>query len=125
MLPDQYRLKKKSDFDILFKEGRFLNSERFTLKIWNIDPAQYPKRGYKADDFKIGFVVGKKVHKNAVERNRIRRQMREVVRLFLKESRIRQGFMVALVAKPTMFGSSYQEIEQEIVELLKRARVLV
>ena len=36
---------------------------------------------------KIGFVVSKKIHKRAVKRNRIKRLMRESVRLYIKEQK--------------------------------------
>ena len=34
---------------------------------------------------KIGFVVSKKIHKRAVKRNRIKRLMRESMRLYIKD----------------------------------------
>ena len=55
MLPKEYRLKRMKDFEILFKEGWFVNDEFLTAKIWKITPEKYPKRDYKEDDLKIGF----------------------------------------------------------------------
>ena len=43
------------------------------------------KKGEQANiPTKIGFVVSKKIHKRAVKRNRIKRLMRESVRLYIK-----------------------------------------
>ncbi|MBI2990059.1 MAG: ribonuclease P protein component [Candidatus Magasanikbacteria bacterium] len=112
------------DFEILFKEGRFFGGRLLDLKIWKIDPNKYPRRSYKPEDLKIGFVVGKKVHKSAVKRNLIRRRMREVLRLLLKEGLLEKGFMFALIAKPLILAKKYQEIEQDIVHLLKIAHIL-
>ena len=112
------------DFEILFKEGWFVNDEFLTAKIWKITPEKYPKRDYKEDDLKIGFVVGLKVSKKAVDRNLLKRRMREVVRLLLADNKIRVGFMVALIAKPNMLGLDYKEIEASVLSVLKKGCLL-
>lgn len=124
MLPRQHRLKHMKDFDILFKEGRFVGGQYITMKVWRIDPDKYPRRQYAVDDLKIGFVVSKKVHKSAVKRNRLKRQMREVVRLLLKDRRVQSGYVLAVMAKATMLEVSYQEIERDMISVMRRARVL-
>ncbi len=121
MLPQEYRLKRKKDFEILFADGQFVNGTLMTAKVWKIDPAKYPRRELKDTDLKIGFVVGLKISKSAVKRNRVRRQMREVVRLLLKEDRLKTGFLVALVAKPGILRATYEEIARDIEQLVKRA----
>ncbi|HBB37849.1 MAG: Ribonuclease P protein component [Candidatus Magasanikbacteria bacterium GW2011_GWD2_43_18] len=123
MLSTQYRLRKMKDIDILFKEGRFVGGELVTLKLWWIDPEKYPRREYTRNDLKIGFVVGKKVSKSAVRRNRVKRQMREVVRLLLKDGKIKEGAMVSVIAKPAALGASYANIEKSIVDVLRRAHL--
>ena len=124
MLPKENRLKHMKDFDILFKEGRFVGGRFLTVKYWKVDPEKYPRRKYNVEDLKIGFVVGKKVHKSAVKRNRIKRQMREVVRLLLKENKLKKGFNVAFIAKPEILGVEYVEVEKEILGVLGKVRVL-
>lgn len=124
MLSKQFRLKHMKDFDILFKEGRFVNVDLVSLKIWRIDPEKYPRRKYTKEDLLIGFVVGVKIHKSAVKRNRAKRQMREVVRLLLKEDKIEAGYMMVFMAKAGIVGAEYGDIEKSILEVLKKARVL-
>lgn len=125
MIPRQYRLKHMKDFEILFKEGRFVGDEFVTAKVWKIDPDKYPRRNYGIDDLKIGFVVSVKVSKSAVKRNRIKRKMREAVRLLLKENKLKPGFMMAIMAKPNALGIEYAEIEKSVVDILRRAMVLI
>lgn len=124
MLPQEYRLKRMKDFEILFKEGWFVAGNLLTAKVWRFDVEKYKDRDYKVDDLKIGFVVGLKVSKRAVDRNRLKRQMREVVRLLLKEEKIRKGYMMAIVAKPEMLGVDYETVEQEVLNILKKGNLL-
>lgn len=125
MLLNEYRLKRDRDFEILFNEGRFVAGDFVNAKVWRVDTGKYPKRGYAADDLKIGFVVGTKTEKSAVKRNRVKRQMREVIRLLLKEGLIKRGYHVAFMAKPESIGAAYEDISQSIHDVLGRARLLV
>ncbi|MBI2436564.1 MAG: ribonuclease P protein component [Candidatus Magasanikbacteria bacterium] len=121
MLQTENRLSKMKDWEILFKEGRFVGGDFLILKIWKIDPLKYPRRKYTVEDLKIGFAVGVKISKRAVKRNRVKRQMREVVRLMLKNGCVRQGFMVSVIAKAGVLGKTYEAIETEVTRLFKRA----
>ena len=123
MLPQEYRLTKMKDFEILFKEGKFYNSSLLQAKIWQIEPGKYPRRQYSIEDLKIGFVVSTKIAKRAVARNRLKRQMREVVRLLLKDNKLNTGFMILFMAKKECTGKEYGEIEKSVVEVLKKAGV--
>ncbi len=125
MLPSEYRLTRVKDFEILFKEGFFVGAAHVTAKLWRFEPEKYPRRNYKTDDLKIGFIVGKKISKRAVDRNRIKRQMREVVRLLVKDNKVRSGYMIAFSAKPNSLGLNYSEFEKDIISILNRAHVLV
>ena len=124
MLKPKNRLRKMKDFDILFKEGKFVGGQLFTLKIWKIEPDKYSRRKYEDGELRIGFVVGLKVSKKAVQRNRIKRQMREIVRLLLKENKIKKGYHMAIIAKPEILESDYKVIETDINNVLAKAGVL-
>lgn len=121
MLPRNHRLKKDRDIGIVFHDGRFISGQMINLKIWPIDSSRYPKRGYRPDDLKIGFSVSKAVSGSAVARNRVKRQMREAVRLLLKENLIQKGFMMMFLPKDNASKRRFEEIEREIVTVLRRA----
>jgi len=123
MLPQQNRLKKTRDIEIVMENGRFFSGHAINLKVWYINPDQFPKRGYTKQDLKFAFVVGKKVHKSAVKRNRLKRQMREVVRLLLKGDKLRPGSMVVVMAKKEMMESTHKDIEKDIIFLLSKAKI--
>ncbi len=125
MLQEENRLKRMKDFEILFKEGRFVAGALVNAKIWKIDPEKYPKRGYSVNDLKIGFVASVKHEKKAVGRNRAKRQMREVVRLLLKDKKIKPGYVIGFLSTPKVFGAEYTEISSDIESILRKARILI
>lgn len=124
MLQQENRLTKKRDIEITFEEGRFVAGNFVNLKVWKVDLEKHGKRGYTGDELQFAFVVGVKIDKRAVVRNRLKRQMREVIRLLLKENKIQKGFFVMIMAKKEMIGTEYSKIEQDIIAALRRSRLL-
>jgi len=51
--------------------------------------------------------------------------MREVVRLLLKDNRIKTGYFIAFLSTPKLFGAEYADIAKDIESILKKARLLV
>ena len=80
MLPEQYRLKKKSAFTATYKVKNSTHKGGVTLFAGIKKKTDAPT--------KVGFVVSKKTHKRAVKRNRLKRLMRESYRLLLKENKL-------------------------------------
>lgn len=125
MLQQENRLKKKRDIEIAFAEGRFVGGNFINIKVWKVDPLKYLKRAYSGKELQFAFVVGVKIDKRAVVRNRLKRQMREVVRLLLKENKILPGFFVMVMAKKEMIGQEYSLISDDIISTLRRSRLLL
>lgn len=73
------------------------------------------------DHSRFGFAVSKRIG-NAVQRNKIKRRMREAVRLRLPH--IKAGFDYVFIARQPIRQASYQEIEQMIEHLLKKNDLL-
>ena len=67
---------------------------------------------------RVGFTVSKKVG-NAVERNRVRRRLREVVRLS-PPSRMRPGHDYVLIGRRAALERPFERIEQEFDRALRR-----
>ena len=129
MLKPKNRLKKVRDFNLIMKQGRWIGASFLTAKYIRLDEAQeyFPKKE-DSDIFKnqlrIAFTVGLKVSKSAVKRNRLKRQMCEVVRLLIKDKKIKSGYYIMLVAKKDALEKSYEQIAEEIKMLLKKMKVL-
>lgn len=76
---------------------------------------------------KIGFVVSTKIHKRAVQRNRIKRVARETFRLIFKEnpelsSVLNKYMSFVVVAKSSATGASNKELRDDILEAIKKIK---
>lgn len=112
MLKKEFRLKNKRDFDEVYKKGRKAASRFFLMKV-----IQNQKNVSR-----IGFVVSKKTVSKIVFRNKLKRRMREVIKLF--ETETEKGYDIILVAKPGAYPREYMEIKKDIEELFKKEKLL-
>jgi len=124
MIPRQNRLKHMKDFEVLSREGRFFSDTLVTSKVVRIVPELFPRRDYTEANLLFGFVVSKKIEKSAVRRNRAKRQIREAVRLFLKEKKCKNGYVVVIMAKKEIFGKEFTEIQRSVENVLHKAGVV-
>ena len=111
MLPIKNRLKKKTDFDKVFEKGRTVKQGFLLLK--------FTKNTFKISRF--GFVVGKKISKKAVLRNKIRRRLRGIIRK--KLPKIKPGFDGVLVALKGLEMENFKEIENTVKKILQKSKL--
>ena len=109
MLAKENRLKKKKDFETVFKKGKGFKDNFLALKI--------APNNLKTSRF--GFIVSQKVSKKAVVRNKIRRRLSEAIRLNLKD--IKRGVDIALIALPGIESKTYLEIKETLATIFKKA----
>jgi ribonuclease P protein component len=112
MLPRQNRLVRKPDFEKVKEKGDKFQSSLFGLLV-------FPNE----EEFsRFGFVISTKISKRAVKRNRVKRLLRERVRLLLPK--IKPGFDIVFLGKKALLEVDYPEIDKEIRRLFKKARLL-
>ncbi len=127
MFPKENRLTKIRDFNLLFKHGVYISGQFLDLKLLKLAkiPDYFPKKEDPAafkNQLLIGISVGVKISKKAVLRNKIKRQIREILRLSLKKNEIMSGYYLLFIAKKEAVGKEYGEFEKEIKNLLGKIR---
>ena len=72
---------------------------------------------------RVGFVVSKKVHKRATKRNRIKRLMRENIRLMIKNKGLNSldnYQSLIFMAKQNILDKNFEEIRNTILILMDK-----
>lgn len=110
MLSKQFRLKKKYQFNYVYRVGKMVGGK---LMIVYFCPS-------KNANIKVGISVTKKVG-HAVVRNRKKRQIREAIFPYLPQ--LKKNFNVVIVAKPSITSAKFGEIKSELNYLLKKANL--
>ena len=104
-------LRKDADFDNVYKRGRSVG-ERYVVVF-------YIKN--HRDINRTCFLASKKVG-NSVRRNRARRLMRESYRLM--KDRLPIGYDIIIIARNTIAGRSFSEVDRSIRRAFERANLL-
>ncbi len=118
MLPAEQRLRENRDFRLIYSRGRSHANGLAVLYVMR----RSGDHANVASGRRIGFVVSKKLG-NAVVRNRIKRRLREAVRLRLPD--LREGpFDVIIVGRTGARAAEWKAIEVAITELLRRGGML-
>ena len=112
MLPKQYRLKKRTAFNATYRLRNSFYKDGITVFCGKKKTTETPT--------KIGFVVSKKIHKRAVKRNRIKRLMRESVRLYIKdcENFDTKYMSLIFVASSRLLDKNFKEVDIGIKKLM-------
>jgi ribonuclease P protein component len=107
VLKRENRIRSKKEFLEAKNKGKILYSPLFGFLSYE-----------KKDDLKkFGFVISKKISKKAVERNRIKRVLSEIVRKNLNN--FKNGTRVVFLTKQAILGKKMEEVEKEVLKLIK------
>ena len=108
MLPKENRLKKKKEFNEVFKKGKLISNRFLEVKI------------KKMEGKKIGIVAPIKRFRKATERNYIKRKLRESFRDLLNDIPENTGIIV--IAKKPIRSKSKEETTKIIKDLLSKIK---
>lgn len=111
MLKYQFRFHGHGSLNFLYRNGKSARLRRVAVRY---------VPNYRRPNGRIAVVVGKKVSKSAVVRNRIRRRVFEVVRTHLDHIKPQTDIAI------TVFSAEYAvipapELQDEMIQLLKSA----
>lgn len=117
--PRKEKLKQKREIDLLFEKGRWLSQGN--LRIISLDLEKKPQEDFSLTNQKFGVSVSKKYFKRAVDRNRIKRLLREVYRLnkdlYLEHFGTQTLAMFFWVSKEK--PTDYKSLEENFLTLCK------
>jgi len=103
------RISGRNEFDEIKKMGVFVGFSKF-FGVVVLDK--------KDDDLKFGTVISKKISKRAVDRNKIRRRLMEVLGKNL--DMFERGKRILFLVKKELLGVKPEEIEKEIKRLMSK-----
>jgi ribonuclease P protein component len=107
----QHRLAKREDFNKVFRFGKSVANQQFVLYHLTKPEHEY---------FRLGVSVSKKIG-NAIVRNRLRRIMKEIVRLNKEGITLTADFI--LIARKPVVEMDYHQIESCMLHVLKKANL--
>lgn len=99
---------KRSEVKHVLKKGQKLFSPVFSIK--------FVENREKTNKFAV--IISKKVTPKAIQRNRLRRQIYEILRL--NDDQSENKYNIILIGSPKIIGMTYSEMEQNIKSLLKK-----
>ena len=108
--PKQNRLPLRKEFNRLKKEGQMIHGRFFSFLFTPGD--KFPR---------FAVIVSKKIDKQAVQRNRIRRLINESVQTYLSQLKPIDG---VFLVKKAITGQDFKAVGIETEILFKKARLL-
>lgn len=114
--PSHEKLKRKAEIDHLFKKGKWLTVD--SIRVIHIKSGE----SFSVPNHRVGVSVGKKFFKRAVDRNRIKRLLREAYRLnkatYLEAFGDQSMAMIFWASKE--MPESYAAVEAEFLKLCRK-----
>lgn len=107
----QYRVKKNNEIEEILKNKRYSSNPYFSL---------YVKKQDETNHFRYAISVSKKIG-NAVVRNRLKRQIRSIIRDFY----LKDGYDFFIIARTKILTISFLEMKKELLNLLIKQNLIV
>ena len=111
MLKRINRLKKRYQFNYVYKSGEHFSGEHMVLYVVSS----------KTKNIKVGLAVTKKIG-HAVVRNRVRRKLREIIKKQVPT--LKQNYNIIVVARENISEASFDKLSAEFLKLLKKANLI-
>ncbi len=109
MLPRSARLRKRQEFDRVYRHGKRVTMSAFTLYV-------YPRRDEAPTRF--GFVVGRRFGTH-VARNRLKRRLRAGVRPLLAQ--VPNGYDCVMVARQALPETAFPDLIAQVGTAFQKA----
>lgn len=107
----EYRVKKSKEIEDILKRKRFSSNSYFII---------YVKEQNETSHFRYAMSVSKKIG-DAVIRNRLKRQLRAIIRSFT----IKEGYDLFIIARNPVKSISFLQMSSQLEFLLQKQKLLV
>ena len=124
MLPRSERLSKTGLFQRVYSGKKSVHTPLVSLYVLERQPRSAPRLPL------VGFVIGKKIHAKATERNRTKRRVREAYRLFRQNmlltdepqpGDVRQWYSLVWLIRAEALEASFEAVKDCVSECLTKA----
>jgi ribonuclease P protein component len=112
LLPRKNRI-KKDEFKRIFKEAKAIRTTALTLLCAKNEELEQPQ---------FAVVISAKVEPKAAKRNRIKRQIREILQKEMEN--ITPNIQMIIICKPEITKMKFEEIQNLIKDALKQRDLL-
>jgi ribonuclease P protein component len=112
MLAKQQRLTKNKDLEKVFQQGRTYYSKLLGAGVLT----------NQLQSNRFALIVSAKVSRKAVERNKLKRQIRQAIREL--NSQLAKGVDLVIIARPALLQRSYQAIKSGLKKVLAGLNLL-
>lgn len=128
MLKKANRLRSQWDFKRTLAGARLCANVNFTLYVLHAQPPRSPQTASAGLlPPRIGFIVSKKVAKKATTRNKIKRRMREIFRIWLQSEDGRTWLepyrTVVVIARSGSLDVGYAELKAQLETCFQKRRL--
>lgn len=109
----KYRIKLKKDFEKVFQKGVYVKKGPISLKFSdnNLDYSRF------------SVIVGKKISKKAVLRNKLKRKIKEIIRKNIDY--IKKGKDIIIFPSTYLKDLDYYNLEKILIDLFKKANLFL
>ena len=116
MLPRDERLKTSREFTTIYNLKRSVANPLLILYVGR-------KKADPSIPTKVGFVVGKKVHKRANKRNRAKRLMREAYRNIRQTDKflLKDYEYLIFLARIPILDAEYSQVHEAVLDCFKKS----
>lgn len=111
MLPKENRLKKDKDFQRVYLKGKTFQNNFIIVKTLKTEGLFT----------RFGFVISNKISKKATIRNKLKRRLREIIRLNL--SNFIEGFDIIIIPKKNILTENFDSVKNNLISLFKEIKI--
>lgn len=117
--PKNEKLKQKKEINLLFEKGKWKTCGKIRMIVLKEEVSVF--HGLSVENSKIGVSVSKRYFKKAVDRNRIKRLLRESYRLnkAVFNEKFGKNILAMLFWNSSEKPHHYKEVEEEFLNLCK------